>query len=235
MLGYLSQEFEWDWSTAEREFRRAIELNPSDADAHLALAKHLLQVGHLDEVPAEVERARSADPLSLTDLGLGAWILDKSGHHQAAVDRMKVVVQMDPNIPYTQFVLGLVYMDGGELDKAAEQFRKAIQMYPAFGKFKAHLAFVLARSGDRQQARKLLDELLQSRNVVSFDVGLVMAGLGEQEQAIDWLEKAYQERSIEMIYLRVMATPNVYERPFYFLRANPRFKELLRKMNFSES
>ena len=147
---------------------------------------------------------------------------------------MKTVVQMDPNIPVTQFQFGLVYMDNGELEKAAEQFRTAIRMYPAFGKFKAHLAFVLARSGDQQQARELLDELVQARNIVSFDVALVMAGLGEQESAIDWLEKAYRERSMEMVHLRVLATPNVYERPFYFLRANPRFKELLRKMNFSE-
>ena len=76
---------------------------------------------------------------------------------------------------------------------------------------------------------------MHSKNIVSFDVGLVMAGLGEQECAIDWLDKAYHERSIDVIYLRVLAIANVYERPFYFLRANPRFKELLRKMNFSES
>jgi hypothetical protein len=75
---------------------------------------------------------------------------------------------------------------------------------------------------------------MHSKTIVSFDVGLVMAGLGEQERAIDWLEEAYHERSIEMIYLRVLATPNVYERPFFFLRSNPRFKELMRKMNFSE-
>ena len=233
-LGYLKQEYEWDWAAAEREFRRAIELNPSYAAAHRALARQLLLVGRLDEVPAEVERARSADPLSLSDVGVGAWILDKSGHHQQAVDRMKAVVQMDPNIPVTQFLFGLVYMDGGELDLAVDQFRTAIGLYPSFGKFKAHLAFVLARSGDKQEARKVLDELLRSRNIVSFDVGLVMAGLGEEEQAIDWLEKAYQERSIEMIYLRVLATPGAYERPFYFLRNNPRFKELLRRMNYSE-
>lgn len=141
---------------------------------------------------------------------------------------------MDPNIPVTQFQLGLVYMDGGELDKAADQFRTAIRMYPDFGKFKAHLAFVLARSGDKQQARKLLEELMKSNNIVSFDVGLVMAGLGEPEKAIDWLEKAYQERSREMVHLRVLATSNVYEHPFYFLRSNPRFKELMRKMNFTE-
>jgi eukaryotic-like serine/threonine-protein kinase len=235
VLGYLSQEYEWDWITAEREFRRAVELNPSYAAAHLALAFHLLLVGRLVEVPDEVERARRADPLSLTDVSVGAWILEYAGHHQEAVARGKAVVQMDPNIAFTQFNLGLVYMDVGELDKAAEQFRTAIQMYPAFGKFKAHLAFVLARSGDKQQARKLLDELLQSRNIVSFDVGLVMAGLGEQEQAIDWVEKAYRERSNEMIFLRVLATSSRYERPFYFLRSNPRFKDLLRKMNFSEA
>ena len=234
VLGYLSQEYEWDWTTAERAFRRAISLNPNYADAHLALAMHLLLVGHLDEVPLEVERARSADPLSLADVSVGAWILDKSGHHQEAVDRMKTVVQMDPNIPFTQFHLGLVYMDGGELDQAAQQFRTAIRMYPEFGKFKAHLAFVLARSGDKRQARQLLDELIQSNNIVSFDVGLVMAGFGEQERAIDWIEKAYQERSNEMIYMRVLATPNAYERPFRFLLQNPRFKELLRRMNFSE-
>jgi tetratricopeptide (TPR) repeat protein len=191
-------------------------------------------VGRLEEVPAEVERARSADPLSLTGVAVGAWILEYSGHHQEALDRMKAIVQMDPNIPYTQFFLGLVYMDSGELDPAADQFRTAIRMYPAFGKFKAHLAFVLARSGDKQQARKLLDELIRSHNIVSYDVGLVMAGLGEQERAIDWLEKAYEERSIELIFLRVKATPNPYERPFYSLRANPRFKALLRRMDFSE-
>jgi TolB-like protein/Tfp pilus assembly protein PilF len=234
VLGWLREEFEWDWSAAERELRRAVELNPSYAAAHLSLARHLVLVGRLDEVPAEVERARSADPLSLHDVGHGAWILEYSGHHREAVERMKTVVQMDPNIPVTQFQLGLVYMDGGELDKAADQFRNAIRMYPAFGKFKAHLAFVLARSGDQHQARKLLDELMQAKNIVSFDVGLVMAGLGDQERAIDWLEKAYQERSMEMVHLRLLATPHVYERPFYFLRSNPRFKELLRKMNFSE-
>jgi TolB-like protein/DNA-binding winged helix-turn-helix (wHTH) protein/Tfp pilus assembly protein PilF len=234
VLGWLSQEYEWDWTTAEREFRRAVELNPSYAYAHLSLAYHLLLVGRFAEVPAEVERARSADPLSLTDVSVGAWILEYSGHHREAVDRMKTVVQMDPNIPFTQFILGLVHMDGGELDEAADQFRTAVRMDPTFGKFKAHLAFVLARSGYRQQARKLLGELMRSHNVVSFDVGLVMAGMGEQEHAIDWIEKAYQERSNEMIYLRVLATPNAYERPFYSLRANPRFKELLRRMNFSE-
>ena len=147
---------------------------------------------------------------------------------------MKMVVQMDPNIPVTQFLFGLVYMDHGELAKAADQFRTAIRMYPSFAKFKAHLAFVLARSGDQQQARNLLDELVQSRNIVSFDVALVMAGLGQKEEAIDWLEKAYRERSIEMIYLRVLAAPNTYERPFYFLRSNPRFKAVLSQMNFSE-
>lgn len=234
VLGYLSQEYEWDWTAAEREFRRAVALNPSYAYAHLSLARHLLLVGKLDEVHAEVERAKSADPLSLPDVGHGAWILEYSGQHQEAIDRMKTVVQMDPDIPLTQFQFGLVYMDGGELDKAAGQFRTAIRMYPAFGKFKAHLAFVLARSGDPQQARKLLGELRNSNNIVSFDVGLVMAGLGDQEEAIVWLEKAYQERSMEMVHLRVLATPNIYDRPFYFLRSNPRFKELLRKMNFSE-
>ena len=234
VLGHLSQEYEWDWTVAEREFRRAIELNPSYSAAHLGLAKHLLLVGNLDEVPREVERARSADPLSLGDVGLGAWILEYSGQHQQAVERMNTVIQMDPNIPVTQFLFGLVYMDHGELAKAADQFRTAIRMYPSFAKFKAHLAFVLARSGDQQQARNLLDELVQSRNIVSFDVALVMAGLGQKEEAIDWLEKAYRERSIEMIYLRVLAASNTYERPFYFLRSNPRFKAVLSQMNFSE-
>jgi hypothetical protein len=63
---------------------------------------------------------------------------------------------------------------------------------------------------------------------------LVMAGLGEEERAIDWLEEAYRERSMEMVHLRALATPNAYDRPFYFLRTNPRFKKLLRRMNFSE-
>ncbi len=233
-LGYLSQDYEWDWGAAECEFRRAIELNPSYARAHYELARHLLLVGRLDEVPAEVERARSADPLSLPTVGRGAWILEYAGHHQEAVDRIRTVVQMDPNVPVSQFLYGLVHMNSGELDQAADQFRTAIRLYPAFGKFKAHLAFIQARLGDKQQARRLLDELQQSHNIVSFDVALVMAGLGEEERAIDWMEKAYRERSNEMVYLRVMAAPNAYERPFYTLRTNPRFKELLRRMNFSE-
>jgi TolB-like protein/DNA-binding winged helix-turn-helix (wHTH) protein/Tfp pilus assembly protein PilF len=233
-LGLLRQEYEWDWTNAEKEFRRAIELNPSYAEAHLQLAKLLLLVGRPDEAPVEVEKAKNADPLNLVDVAVGAWILGDSGHHDEAIRRVRAVVEMDPNVSQTHFLWGRIYMDSGQLGEASSEFRTAIRMSPSFGKYKAHLAFVLARSGDRQGARKLLDELLRSHNIVSFDVGLVLAGLGEQERALDWVEKAYQERSIELIYLRLLAAPNIYERAFYPFRSNPRFKALLKNMNYSE-
>jgi len=146
---------------------------------------------------------------------------------------MRTVLEMEPNSAHLHFMHGLVFMDDGELEEAAREFRTAIRMYPSFGKYKAHLAFVLARSGRRDEARRILDEPLHEHNVVSFDVGLIRAGLGENDIAIDSIEKAYQERSIELIHLRVLATPNTYDRPFYSLRSNPRFQSLLRKMNFA--
>jgi len=233
MLASLKEQYDWDWATAEREFRRAIELNPSYADAHGSYARFLVLTGRVDEAPTEVERARSLDPLAFGDVALGAWILEYSGHHQQARERMQTVLEMEPNSAHLHFMHGLVCMDGGELEEAAREFRTAIRMYPSFGKYKAHLAFVLARSGRRDEARRILDELLREHNVVSFDVGLICAGLGENDIAIDWIEKAYQERSIELIHLRVLATPNTYERPFYSLRFKPRFQSLLRKMNFA--
>lgn len=174
------------------------------------------------------------DPLAFGDVALGAWILEYSGHHQQARDRVQQVVQIEPNDAHIHFMRGLLFMDGGELDEAADEFRIAIRMYPSFGKYHAHLAFVLARSGKREQARAILDEQLRTHNIVAFDVGLVLAGLGANEQAIEWLERSYRERSMEMVHLRVLATANSYERPFYALRPHSQFKVLLQAMNFAE-
>lgn len=233
MLASLREQYDWDWATAEREFRRAIELNPNYADAHGSYARYLVLTGRNEEVPAEVERARILDPLAFSDVALGAWILEYSGHHQQARERMQAVLEMEPNSPYLHFMHGLVFMDGGELAEAESEFRTAIRMYPTFGKYQAHLAFVLARSGRRDESRRILDQLQRAHNIVSFDVGLVRAGLGENDSAIEWIEKAYQERSIELIHLRALATPNVYERPFYSLRSKPRFQSLLRNLNLA--
>jgi Tfp pilus assembly protein PilF len=229
-LALVKHEYEWDWVGAEKEFRRAIELNPSYASAHQWYGEYLVTVARPEEAVVEMERARKADPLSLIIQALAGWCLDAAGRREEAVDHLRRTLEMDPGFDRSHFILGIVYQDQGRFPEAVQEFQTAVTLSGDAPKYRAFLIHAYAGGGQRDKAAKLFVELKDSpkgRYISPVDLAMVHVGLGEKEQALEWLERAYQERSSDMIYLKT-------GRFWAPLRGDPRFQDLLRRMNFPE-
>jgi tetratricopeptide (TPR) repeat protein len=228
-LAYEKDLYEWDWAGAEREYRRAIELNPSYATAHEWLAVHWAYLGRMDQAIAEMRRARELDPLSLIiNANLGTW-LHFGGRHQEALEQYRKTVEMDPNFAFVRMKLGQFLTDQGIYKEAIAELQTAVALAPTSSRRSA-LACGYARSGNRVEALRILSELRATSEreyVPPWVIANLYLALGDQERGMEWLEKAYEERSTSEIFLK--ANPG-----FDPLRADPRFKALLRHMNLPD-
>jgi TolB-like protein/DNA-binding winged helix-turn-helix (wHTH) protein/Tfp pilus assembly protein PilF len=228
-LAFVEMHYEWNFSAAEKEFQRAIELNPSYATAHEWYAFDLVAMRRLDDALAEIRRAQQVDPLSLiinTDLG---EILNYAGQPDAAVEQCEKVLALNPSFFHAHGILASTYLGKKMYLKAVAELRKAAQG-PANPWFVGELAYALALSGRRTEAQQLLHDLTrpsQKHYGVALDMALVHAGLGDKKQAFWWLEKAYQERSGAMILLNVAP---VFDR----LRSDSRFVDLVRRVGLPQ-
>ncbi len=222
--------YEWDWGGAEREFRRAIELNPGYATARQWFAEYLWVRGRPEEALAHIQQALELDPYSLImHLALGRHYYLTRQYNQA-IGRFKETVRMNPNFFLVHFDLGFAYVQVGQYDEAISEFRRAIQLYPGSPVCIAGLGYAYAKAGQGHEARQSLAQLRQlseQRYVPALYVAAIYAGLGETEEAFAWLERAYEERSNYLVYLNL-------EPPFESLRYDPRFTDLLSRMNFPE-
>jgi adenylate cyclase len=218
---------EFRWSDSEKGFRRAIELNPSYAVAHWQYGWMLIWVGRVDEARSEFQRAVGLDPLSpvmTMDLTV-PYALQKQ--YQQAVAQCHKAMDLDPSFFLPHFGLAWVYMLQSNYSRAIEECRIAQAMEPnpiIIG----YLGFAYAKNGQHDKAMQTLNELnqlAQHRFVTPFCQALVYVGMGDNGKAIDWLEKAYAERSVWMGWLKVqpMVDP---------LRSEPRFQALYNKLNF---
>jgi adenylate cyclase len=229
---------EFQWEEAEREFQRAIQLKPNYALAHWQYGWLLIFVGRAEEALREMQRAVELDPLSpvmTTDLNvpyqMRAWKssgMEAKREYDKAIAQCHKALDLDPSFYLPHFVLGTIEMRAAETySKAIEEFRLA-QTMETQPILTAYLGCTYAKNGQRDKAMETLEELNQlgrHRFVTPFCQALVYLGLGENSQAIDWLEKAYEERSVWMGWLKV--------EPIYDpIRSNPRFQALYNKMNF---
>jgi DNA-binding winged helix-turn-helix (wHTH) protein/TolB-like protein/cytochrome c-type biogenesis protein CcmH/NrfG len=219
------KEHSLDWSGAEIEYRRAVELNPNYETAHHWYATHLAAMGRLDEAMAEVRRAQELDPLSLIiNLEVGRILYFRRQNDQA-IAQLQKTLEMDPNFGATHVQLGVAYEQTGMYEEAIAEYQKM----PSGGL--ARIGRVYALSGKRREAQKVLDELKgQSVSPVGNNrrMAVIYAGLGENEQAIAWLEKALDEGDEDFLYfLRV-------DPMWDGLRSEPRFQDLLRRMGLSQ-
>ena len=227
-LGAMSYVAEFQWADSEREFRRAIQLKPNYATAHWQYGWLFVFVGRLDEALNEFQRAVELDPLSAvmtTDVNV-PYSLKKE--YDKGIAQCRKALDLDPNFYLAHFVLGWIEVQRGtNYAKAIEELGVA-QSMDKQPFITAHLGFAYARNGQKDKAMEILEELnrLASQRFVSpFCQALVYLGLREDDKAIDWLEKAYEEGSIWMDWLKV--------EPIYDpIRSNPRFQALYRKMNF---
>jgi TolB-like protein/Flp pilus assembly protein TadD len=222
-LGLLAMNYDWDWATAEKEFNRAIELNPNYATAHHWYGEYLTAVGRFDDSLEEIKRARELDPLSLiinTDLGK---LLYYARHSDEALAQLRETLKMDPDFSDAHVWLAAVYAKTGHYDEAITESKKIVDKGWALG----WRGYIYGVSGQRAEAEKVLDELRElaaERPIDPHVMACVYIGLGEKDQAFAALEKEYEARSVGMTSLKV--------NPWYdSLRSDPRFADLLRRTN----
>ncbi len=231
-LGFVMMNYEFNWPDAEREFERAIELSPGYPVAHQFYAGCLLQQGRTEDGLREARRALELDPLSLAlNWYLGACLYNARRYDQA-IEQLGKTIQMDPNYHLAHGTLGAVYEQKGKYAQALAEFQTAQKLEEQPAEASASAARVYALSGNKGEAEKLLTELKEmpqrSKAAPSDNwtllIAKVYAALGEKDQAMEWLEKAYQQRAFSVFFLKV-------DPHFDSLRSDERFKNLLRRIH----
>ena len=218
--------FEWDWPATEKEFRRAVELNPGYATAHQWYAlSALVALGRYDEAIAEMKRAQELDPLSLSINATLGWAYYFARRYDEAIDVCGRVLEMDPDFFWGRWTMGLAYQRKGEFDKAIGEFQRARvhsrNPLPVYSLGQAH-----ALAGRQDQALEVvreLQELAKTMYVPAYGFATIYACLGQTDEALVWLERAYEERYPFMIHLKA-------EPAFDALRSDPRFRGILRRV-----
>jgi TolB-like protein/Flp pilus assembly protein TadD len=230
VLGYALTLHEWDWTGGERSFERALALDPSDATAHFWYGAHLAARGRLDEAIASARRARALDPVSpIVNAGV-AWMLYLAGRYDEAVEHSRQALALDPAFAIGHLRLGTAYEGKGMLPEAIAELRKAVASSGESPDMVAALGHAHATAGDRGEARKILaglKDLSQRRYVSAYHIAVVHAGLREKDEAFEWLQKAYEERSWGLAFLNV--DPDAVP-----LRSDPRFSDLVHRLGLAE-
>jgi adenylate cyclase len=225
-LGFVHFLYERDWKAAEKELQRGIALNPGYPTGHQFYADYLKAMGRFDEALAEMRLALDLDPLSMAvNTGLG-HVLYLSRKYDEAIDQYAKAIRLDPTFGPAHLWFGRPYLQKEMYQEAIAEIQQAVSASGGSTISLAVLAHAYASAGQLSPAREILDRLLErarTRYLPSYWIALVYAGLGEVEEALTWLEKAYEERSSWLVWIDV-------EPRFDRLRAHPRFVSLLQRM-----
>lgn len=230
VLGWVIFWHDWDWTAAENQFRRALELDPNNADAHLFYGHLLIHTDRFTEGLAEAKRARELDPLNLRTNVLEGSFLFSAGRIDEALTRLQKTSELDANYWLAHHFTSGVYIEKGMYTEAIAAARKARGLAGASTQPIGFLGYALAKSGQRAEARGLLDGLLKSSSeqyVSAYSIALIYNGLEENDEAIASLERGFKQRDPRMVFLKV-------EPKWNNLHNDPRFKELLRKIGFTD-
>jgi len=231
-LAEVSWWYDWDWSAAEREFRRAIELNPTSAVAHFHYANMLSTMGRFDEAIAECKRAQELDPLSLiVNVGFG-YIYTLAHRFDEAVPWYRKGLELDPNSNIGHAELAWNYAFKGQTKEAIAEYEKLAKVpTPRTDQLlSGGLGYVYAVSGKRDEALKIVsqfEKLASERYVDAYQIASVYAGLGAHDKAFHWLGIAAEERTASLVYLKTD--------PFFDnLHSDARFSDVLRRVGLPE-
>ena len=226
-LALIVQNYDWDWQTAEKEFQRAIELNPNYATAHHWYAEHLALLGRFDEALRESEVARQLDPLSLIIAVDNGEILYLSRQYDRSIQKLTAVQEMEPGFQRAHIVIHS-YVEQRRYKEALDQIDEwsATASNPWIF---AESAYVYGRSGQQALAQHALEKLLELNRRQQMDVAPIVwacIGMGNTEQAFTWLEKAYTQHSNSLTRIKV-------DPAFDSLRDDPRFQDLLLRVGLT--
>jgi serine/threonine protein kinase/Tfp pilus assembly protein PilF len=224
-LGYVDAVYDYDWAGGEREFQRAIALNPSYADAHRQYGITLRDEGRLEEAIAQHTRALELDPLSLIinrALGLTFYY---SRQYDQAIEQERKALELDPKLSPAHESLGRAYLQKSMYKEGIAEFENLLTISPGYPLGLSDLGYAYAVTGRRAEAQKVLDqlnELSKQKYVQAVLRARIYAGVGEKDKAFEWLEKGFEDRTLPAIKVDPTFDP---------LRSDPRFADLLRRMN----
>lgn len=225
-LGFILSSYEWKWSEAEQSYRKAISLNPNYATAHQWYGLCLTLLGRFDEAMKEVRRAQQLDPLSLIVNSNAGYTLYFARQYDQAIEELERTRDLDPNFALVYQILGYIYGQKKEYGKSVEALTRAVDLAPDNLSFEADLAWARAISGEKAKAEESLDQLVRisiNTYVPPYHLAGICVGLNQKDRAMDWLERAYKDRSDQITYIG-------RDPRFDSLRDDPRFQDLLRRI-----
>ena len=226
-IGAVEALYHWNWAAGERAFQRAIELDSAFTEAHFWYAVFvLLPLGLLDEAYSESKRATELDPVTPV-VGMGPVLtLVFQQQNDQAIDELQKMLEFEPNYFWTHYLLGQAYLQKGDYGKAIAELEGWAVPQMRDGR----LGYVYAVSGQPEKARKLIEELQagsQPRHLAPYHLAMIYFGLGEKDQAFEWLDKACEQRSALLLWIKTQ--PELES-----VRSDPRFQDILRRMNLAD-
>ena len=220
---------DWQWEEAEKEFKRSLELSPTYPTANHWYAEFVMTMGRHEEAIARMKNGQELDPLSLIINVAVGWALYLGRGYDEAVEQLRRTVELDPNYPVTYWILGLLLRKTGCYELAITEGEKGVKLSGGSPLMRAALAHTLGAAGRTTEAVQKLDELTElatQRYVAPYFFAGIHVGLGENDRAIEYLEKSYEEHSHWLIYLHIDPSMDG-------LRDDPGFQDLLRRVGLS--
>ena len=227
-LAFIKHRWDWGGAEAEREFQLAIKSKPAYAPAHQWYSSYLVAMGRFDEAIAEAKRAQELEPLSLIGNSHLGWILYLAGRNDEAIAHCKRLLDVDPNFFPARRYMGLAYEQKGMYPEAIDQFEQGVKLSGS-PLMLSLLGHAYAASGKKTEAHRILAELDQQkqRYVSPYTIATIYAGLGDRDQAFKWLEKAFDERDIWLMNMRVDPVLKA-------IRSDPRFTNILQRIGLTQ-
>jgi TolB-like protein/Flp pilus assembly protein TadD len=228
-MGFISFYYDWNWSEAERLFKRALSLNPNNQLAHEFYSSFLHAMGRLDEAEAENRIAKELDPLDAWLYDDKGWMLLSRRRPEQAIPEFRRAIELNPKFPAAHLSLAVAYIRLHEYDKARGETQRAEQLGGDPTRVLEILGSVQALSGDTKGAQATISRLINhqiSGRVSPYSVALIYAQLGDKKEALDWLEKAYKEKDTWIVWIGVLVE-------WDGLRSEPRFIDILRELKMA--
>jgi serine/threonine-protein kinase len=226
--------YEWNFTEAERGYRRAIGLNPNSPHAHWRYGHFLAALERYEQAISEGRRALELDPLSLVVKFFMVRIYWFANRLDEALEQARGMIDMEPSFPSAYVALGGVFVQQGRYEEAVEAYQKALTLDGFVGFVLSYLGAVYGMMGKRDEAYGALHQLLEMRktqHVTAYGIACVYGGLGENDKAFEWLEKAIEERSGELVFLKREVAAHLFGES---IRQDPRFADLIRRVGLPQ-
>jgi TolB-like protein/DNA-binding winged helix-turn-helix (wHTH) protein/Tfp pilus assembly protein PilF len=229
-LGYVALYYDWDLVDAEARFLKSIALDPSYSKSHQWYGNLLTAAGRFEEAEREMRRAQQLEPLSLIASAALGWVMYHANRHEEALDQFRLTLALDPDFELAYLWSGWALESLGRYDEARAMLQEAVTRSNGNGISITSLARVQALSGEREESQRTLEQIVSSAGYVpSYEISKAWFALGDTKKAHEWLQRAYEQRSHSLVFLRVDPQLADYQQDTTFLRTAQRVSALAQK------